>query len=239
MNIIVVSNHAPREIIDLQKFEDISVTFFGLGCSNYQLITPEVLSKYDVVITIGKTVQYSLGMGIPVYEYDHFGGIGYITAENFEDTRKFNFSGRSSCRKISSEEIHNELIQGYDNSYNESSQLKTLALECFDEATNLNRLLSIIDCSPSFNAVSSQSSPNLQMYFLNNKDFCDYVFNLRNTNAVLQNTNTELQNALIAEHENTERITQSFNEISNAFFWKITKPIRSLLDYFKKPMRNS
>lgn len=246
LNIIVVSNHAPKEIIDLQKFDDISVTFFGLGHSNYQLITPEVLSKYDVVITIGKTVQYSLGMGIPVYEYDRFGGLGYITIENFEDARGFNFSGRSSCRKISSDEIHNELIQGYDDSYNKSSQLKALALECFDEPTNLNRLLNVIDCSPSFSVASSQSDSNFHMYLLNNKDFCDYVFDLRNAihkkDIHMQRqieANNELQTALFEEHESTKKLTQSFDEINNAFFWKITKPIRSVLDYIKKTLNNS
>lgn len=39
----------------------------------YKSITLEILSQYDVAITIGKTVQYCLVMGVPVYVYDKFG----------------------------------------------------------------------------------------------------------------------------------------------------------------------
>lgn len=81
----VVSNHIPCEIYELKKYLKglAKVHFIGMHGDVCELVTPEMLKKFDVIITIGKTVQYCLGLGIPVYEYDHFGGNGYITQDNF------------------------------------------------------------------------------------------------------------------------------------------------------------
>lgn len=80
-NILVVSNHPPGELndaINLMKEMGLNVALFGEMGDEYKSITPEILSQYDVVITIGKTVQYCLVMGVPVYIYDKFGGCGYL-----------------------------------------------------------------------------------------------------------------------------------------------------------------
>ena len=66
--IAVVSNHVPKEIIklkDVLKEKNINMTFYGRNFL-HKKITPNILKKYDLIITIGKTVQYSLAMGIPV-----------------------------------------------------------------------------------------------------------------------------------------------------------------------------
>lgn len=113
-NVLVVSNHVPGELweaMDLLRQRDVTVTVFGAQ-GRYSYITPEVLNEYDVVITIGKTVQYCLTAGIPVYVYDHFGGFGYLDDGNFEAAATNNFSGRGGVR-LSATEIAAAVVNGY------------------------------------------------------------------------------------------------------------------------------
>lgn len=98
-NILIVSNHPPQEVIEAKALlEDrgLTVTSFGETSGEYSLITPDVLKKFDMVITIGKTVQYCLTASIPVYVYDHFGGSGYLDDNSYELAADRNFSGRHS-----------------------------------------------------------------------------------------------------------------------------------------------
>ena len=46
------------------------------------------------VVCNGKSVQYAMCAGVPVFVYDSFGGPGWLTEENFELTGYYNFSGR-------------------------------------------------------------------------------------------------------------------------------------------------
>jgi len=74
-------------------------------------IEDKVLENYDLVITIGKTVNYCLALGVPVYCYDWFGGSGYLNPGNFAINKRHNFSGRDSFRKLSGEAIFREITQ--------------------------------------------------------------------------------------------------------------------------------
>lgn len=97
--ILVVSNHIPAELneaCDRLAARGVAVTRTGDGNAVYTLVTPELLSQFDLVITIGKTVQYCLVAGVPVFVYDHFGGPGYLNAENFESLAWRHFSARDS-----------------------------------------------------------------------------------------------------------------------------------------------
>ncbi len=77
-------------------------------------LQPEHLEGVSAVISIGKSVQNALLYGLPVYVYDHFGGPGWLSHVNFEKAEKYNFSGRCSNRKLSTEMIARELIEGFD-----------------------------------------------------------------------------------------------------------------------------
>jgi len=44
-------------------------------------------------------VQYCLLSQTPVYVYDHFGGPGYLTDENYTMAKHYNFSGRGFTKK--------------------------------------------------------------------------------------------------------------------------------------------
>lgn len=113
-HIAIISNHVPQELIDasaLLKASDIQVDIIGEQ-GVVREVTPDLISQYDCVFTIGKTVQYCMMSSTPVYVYDRFGGFGYLDAENFEKCAYANFSGRGGITK-SSEEIASEIIEGY------------------------------------------------------------------------------------------------------------------------------
>ncbi|WP_288804841.1 glycosyltransferase [uncultured Bifidobacterium sp.] len=104
--ILIVSNHTPSELllaVDSLKARGLVVDRLGdVTKEANSLTTPDLLDRYDCVVTIGKTVQYCLVQGIPVFIYDRFGGPGYLTAENYEQAARFNFSGRmeGSCPSL-------------------------------------------------------------------------------------------------------------------------------------------
>ncbi len=149
--ILIVSNHLPEELIEAKNIlekKGIDVKVIGKGF-DYQLVTPNLLKQYDLVITIGKTVQYALYLGIPVYNYDHFGGVGYINLKNLDKEEYYNFSGRSFFRKITSGEIVNEIIEGYEKSLLEVDEIKKIARERYSISKNLDSVIKIIDASTS------------------------------------------------------------------------------------------
>lgn len=114
--ICIVSNHVPDEVEGIKTiFEQkgIDVDIYGKK-HIYKLITVDLLLQYDVIISIGKTVNLGIALGIPCYVYDHFGGDGYITTENILNSFKFNFSGRYSRYKYSDIELVENIIQGYE-----------------------------------------------------------------------------------------------------------------------------
>jgi hypothetical protein len=113
--ILVVSNHPPPEVEELkQKFSEYGIKVISAGEKHgTRLIEADYLSTFDVVLTIGKTVQYALCAGIPVYVYDQFGGNGYLNDENIKLSSKNNFSGREFGKK-SSKEIADDILNNYE-----------------------------------------------------------------------------------------------------------------------------
>lgn len=117
-NILVVSNHVPAELsgaLKLLKNKKVTVTVAGVSHEregSYQRVTPELIQSADVVVSIGKTVQYALASMVPVYCYDHFGGPGYLNNKNFKLARDRNFSGRGFSKK-SKHQIVKELTDEF------------------------------------------------------------------------------------------------------------------------------
>ncbi|GGF33085.1 hypothetical protein GCM10011399_27740 [Subtercola lobariae] len=118
--ILVVSNHVPPELLEaldlLQRGdEQIEVEYLGAvsGRETVQKIAePSDFDGFDAVVTIGKTVQYALVRGVPVFCYDRFGGPGWLSAENFAEARAANFSGRG-FGSLTSAEIVEALTRGF------------------------------------------------------------------------------------------------------------------------------
>lgn len=115
-SVAVVSNHIQDDIVkaaEILRAKGIKVNFYG---QQYEavLVTAELLQKYEVVITIGKTVQYCLACGTIPYIYDYYGGPGYLTKSNFERARMYNFSGRGFQRKETAEDLVHDILESYD-----------------------------------------------------------------------------------------------------------------------------
>jgi hypothetical protein len=110
--LLVVSNHLPPEAmraLDILSSHGIDVRRVGLPEKPRRLVPQDILDA-DLVMTIGKTVQYALRAACPVYIYDHFGGPGWLTTENFEKAESTNFSGRDTPQQKTAEQIVDEII---------------------------------------------------------------------------------------------------------------------------------
>jgi hypothetical protein len=114
--VLVVSNFPCGELRDIKPLlnrQGIIIDYLGYLGDRYELISEKIISKYDLVITIGKTVQYCLVSGTPVYIYGSFGGPGYLSSKNFQKAMRKNFSGRGFHDKTP-EEIVEDIIDNYD-----------------------------------------------------------------------------------------------------------------------------
>ena len=170
--ILVVSNHVPKEIFkaaDILRKHHITIDFLGIGNQNKERVTPNLINQYDVVITIGKTVQYGLLSQIPIYNYDHFGGCGYLLSENFEKAQFYNFSGRGFNQKTAeeiAEEIQNNFSLGQKFS-SEFNKYKDFTLSHFIE-----KLLKTVTSS----SINKQESQLIKLsYPLEEKFSCTFV----------------------------------------------------------------
>lgn len=148
--VCVVSNHVADEVkeaVDILGNNGIAVDLFG---QEYQsvMITPELLIQYDIVITIGKTVQYCFGCKVPVYCYDIHGGPGWLNRNNFAIAANYNFSGRGFDRKLPSVELVMDIIQGYRSALENLELFYQIGKERYDLQINLQRLLEHIDKLP-------------------------------------------------------------------------------------------
>lgn len=138
-SLLIVSNHMPPEIgqsIDILRSKDIKVNHVGIG-GQLRLIEPRDIASSDAVISIGKTVQYSLVGGKPVYCYDQFGGPGWLSEANFELAEIHNFSGRCTRNKKSALQICDEITHGYSN----ARDFTVSRWQYFHDSYNLHRLM--------------------------------------------------------------------------------------------------
>lgn len=112
--LLSVSSHPPPEVeaaLDLLSKQGVEVYRIGKD-RNFRRTTPADIQGHDAVLTIGKTVQYGLRGGRPVYCYDHFRGPGWIN-RLADETEAANFSGRCSPAQRSAEAIAEEILAGY------------------------------------------------------------------------------------------------------------------------------
>lgn len=142
IRVMVVSNHVPDELSDALAYlaeSGVEVRHVGVD-GEYQRIRPAMLADADAVITIGKTVQYALSMGIPVFEYDHFGGAGWLLDPALEHEAAWHFSGRDSRGRVDARQIAAELTEGFS----EAAAFARAHRETFAERWSLSRNLDAI-----------------------------------------------------------------------------------------------
>ena len=145
--IAVVSNHIPKELRatkELFEQKNIYIDFIGKE-DKYEIVTPELLAQYDLIVTIGKTVQYCFALGIPVYIYDHFGGPGYLTKENYKYEEQKNYSGRSTNEKKETSKIVEDIVEKYLKSLKNLNFFKKLAQRRYNLEKNLDVIISRVE----------------------------------------------------------------------------------------------
>lgn len=175
-NIAIISNHPPQELIELKNIlpKKINIDYIGGGKEKKRkLVTPELLIKYDVIITIGKTAQYALSLGIPVYLYDRFGDDGYIHIDNFEFESFFNFSGRPNKRKLTSEEIKTEIISNYRKCLLQTNQLMQITRDKFSISNLVDSFISDIHCTKD---LDYSILPSYKLYLDQCSSFATYLY---------------------------------------------------------------
>ncbi len=153
----IVSNHIPDDVMDaiqLLKRHAVDIEIFGQGY-HFKLLQPEDLADFDAIVTIGRTVQYGLAMGKPVYCYDRFAGPGWITEENILEASRYNFSGRCSGHKKSAHQIADEILSGYPFMDGQTPFYKSFAEKRYRLSRLIHHLLEqlhddtpTINCSP-------------------------------------------------------------------------------------------
>lgn len=93
-----ISNHRPPELITFMGTHQDKIDFelIGLKTQNYIRLSAQKIFEInpDFVICNGKSVQYALAAGVPVFLYDNFFGCGWLNEDNFMQAEYFNFSGR-------------------------------------------------------------------------------------------------------------------------------------------------
>ncbi|MCP1223393.1 hypothetical protein [Sebaldella sp. S0638] len=140
--IAIISNHLCDEIKDVSELfikDGLKVDIIGKE-KKVKFVDRELLSNYDLVITIGKTVQYCFSSSIPVYCYDYFGGPGYITKENLEKAESLNFSGRG-FNNLTQYEIYKDIIENYNKNIENIDFYHEYAKEKFSLSKNIDEIL--------------------------------------------------------------------------------------------------
>lgn len=132
--IAIVSNHIPNELEKAaEKFKEryqIVVDIYGMN-HRVELITPKILENYDIVISIGKTIFYSLSMGIPSFLYDETCSIGYVSLSNYQSCLDGNMAGSEGYQTMDPEDIVNDVLSGYQRARIQSNELRECAKRDF------------------------------------------------------------------------------------------------------------
>ena len=230
-SIAVITNHCADEVktaADILTSRGYSVDFIGYTpYGKARLITPSVISKYDCVITIGKTVINALAMQKPVYCYDIYGGPGYLTTDNFDEVSENNFSGRGFSMKTG-EEISKEIEENFSMEVLNIEKLANVVYENYSWERNFSSLMKgILDKNKvNIEKILSDFS-NLARV---NRSIIDFY----NSNVALSSINNELSRQLNKQIEKNKDLKRQKNEIIQSKSWKITKPIRLIKKIIKR-----
>ena len=245
--IAVVSNHIPKDIESaievLTEQHGVVVDVYGLHRKE-ELVTPELLSRYQAVITIGKTVQYALTMGIPVYCYDHFGGPGWLLPENFDEALKYNFFGRCSSQKDISQ-IVEELVGCFERANGHMPLIQSRAKSLFSLKANLvllleqmeNKLLTKVELSVvSYQTLLRRQNIATLRAFKESMALLDMIHSTKSLNSLLEDSRLKeniIELKLDDERANSQLLQSALDvcraenqNILKSTSWRVTKPMR-------------
>lgn len=218
LKLAIISNHPPVEIIELSSLlrsHSVHVDIIGVQGRKTR-VTPALLDEYDAVITIGKSVQYCLATGTPVYCYDRFGGPGWITPEVIDTAAEKNFSGRCTPNRRPASTILRELMEGYANAAAHRTSLRESVEKYFHVRRNL--LSAISSCmqkqfATTMNDTEKNALSSVSESFLRQRQ------TIANCHLTIANKEVELREALsklsISELQHASA-TKELNERNSA-----------------------
>jgi hypothetical protein len=140
---LVVSNHwdsALMEAVSVLR-QRATVLHVGRFGDEVRLVEPHDLHDADLVISIGKTVQYALRAHVPVYVYDHLGGPGYLNDSNYPAAARYSFSGRCCERTLDGEALAADILGRYHEGRAFAQRAHDEAFQRFALEPHLERLL--------------------------------------------------------------------------------------------------
>ncbi len=119
LRVAVVSNHIAPELIDalaaIEAAGGAEVDYFGTQRSSV-VVNGELLTQYDLIVSIGRTVLLAAACGVPCIMADIHGSDGLLTVDKLDDVRAVNFSGRLRRHPITKEHVQKEIdkIRAHD-----------------------------------------------------------------------------------------------------------------------------
>ena len=218
----IVSNHIPTEIEQVAeqlRQKGVEVKEFGM-LHEFVLITPEVLNNFDAVITIGRTVQYCLAMGIPIYCYDRFGGPGWINIDNIDRAALYNFSGRCVGTKKQADDIESELINNFETTQTQAKFYEEYAKLHFDLENQLDRVLGSLI---SGQKTDIEQCPKTVLNIINRqrKFTQDLIRNIIHNNHII----SEKDHIVLNREQQLLSQTHKYNKYKKLWSVRLMKPI--------------
>lgn len=229
--VLIVTNHMSQEMEEaaaLLRSRGLEVRHIGRDGGEVARVQPIDILDADIVITIGKTVQYALMVGTPVYCYDHFGGPGYLAPQIFSKCAEHNFSGRAFSKKTA-QEITNEIIQGYKGAVKFAKSARTHYAKTYTLPAQLSKVLVEEMHGKGAKDTITQTDMAIlhaaQMNFWDTHRALKYYVNEANTKS---DANEKLYKELQETKEIINDLTMRLSEISNSTSWKSTAPLRAV-----------
>ena len=189
------------------------------------IISYDVISKYDLVITIGKTVQYCLVLGQPVYIYDHFGGCGFLDEKNLKSAKEYNFSGREKVNNKTPSQIVDEILTQYN----------TASSFIIENRPIFKKEFLIDYVAPNIIKTKATRKPILSQPQINSIQTAQ---RLANSYFGVAAERDILQDKILSLTEEKEKMMTELSNILNSSSWKIGQKIIKPLSSIKKSLFN-
>jgi hypothetical protein len=150
----VISNHVPEVVyqaVEILRGQGIVVDIYGVR-DTYKLLSPQDLIAYDGIVSIGKSTYWALGIGIPVFCFDHFGGPGWITEENISTAHDHIFSGKGfDPVSPTPEQLSDQIMDGYTHGLAAIDECQAFIISRCRLSTNIQNLIREIKNEPVIN----------------------------------------------------------------------------------------
>lgn len=235
-NILVVSNHSLDELIDIIKIAELEgLSVRRIGGANWhdqRRVNAKDLEWADVVLSIGKTVQYGVVSGVPVYCYDQFGGPGYLSKSNFKRAAELNFSGRGFAKKRP-RVVVKEIMNGYRNAH----EFAQYARRTYAEDYLLSRKMDFI-----FDSLEHRTSSDRGRLPQEDRAAFDAlserVWNAHRTLCNLTASYDRQSRAYDALQKEHEKFAAALEGVFASISWRITTPLRRINKGFRNKNLN-